>query len=491
MSFKKAMGKSKTKASSAAFAVGDVVWANPHGDEWNEAYKEPGSVIKIGCDYEDDNGNDCDDGILVKFQVSNTKVTVPLAAVRPYTQEDNSAGGRSTRASRSRNGDSPNMSVTNGGGGGGVDRSIVTPSPSAGNDALVENDNDQDDDGDKNSSKKRARSPKARAIASTKRAASRQTKRPKRKSDSEENEFQDEQNQDEDEEEGEDESNKESNEDDTNVKSSFFDKYQDSTKATSDSEDEPPKKEAAVTKKPATVHKPRKQDGDKQVAKKNAVKAKATKKKPATKKPAKKPNVKAKADAEIVVLMSDASDEDDPLSVGGDDPNDDEDDPPYVAEYAPTGRSTCRRCDEVIAKGTLRISHIPLFRGKPGFRVYRHLECMVLSEDIVRVEQIGGWRSIKKQSKEDFERLVMRIEESKIELEEEEAALQPDELVQVAFQGETRQPPQGLVANLLPFQVEGVSWMYCQEVKSDLHGGILADGTFWCVRACLPCACRV
>lgn len=101
----------------------------------------------------------------------------------------------------------------------------------------------------------------------------------------------------------------------------------------------------------------------------------------------------------------------------------------------------------------------------------------MFSEDIERVEQIGGWRNIKRQSQEDFERLVLRVEESKIEVEQEQEELQPDELVQVNFEGEMRGPPKGLTANLLPFQVEGVSWMYHQEVKvPELHGGILADG---------------
>ena len=39
------------------------------------------------------------------------------------------------------------------------------------------------------------------------------------------------------------------------------------------------------------------------------------------------------------------------------------------------------------------------------------------------------------------------------------------ELVQKAFDGEMRDKPKGLTADLLPFQKEGVSWMYCQEVN--------------------------
>ncbi len=50
------------------------------------------------------------------------------------------------------------------------------------------------------------------------------------------------------------------------------------------------------------------------------------------------------------------------------------------------------------------------------------------------------------------------------------------ELVQKAFDGEMRDRPKGLTADLLPFQKEGVSWMYCQEVNvKEIRGGILAD----------------
>ena len=39
-------------------------------------------------------------------------------------------------------------------------------------------------------------------------------------------------------------------------------------------------------------------------------------------------------------------------------------DHPFTIEYSPTGRATCKRCDELIAKGVVRVSHVPLFRGK-------------------------------------------------------------------------------------------------------------------------------
>jgi SNF2 family DNA or RNA helicase len=97
----------------------------------------------------------------------------------------------------------------------------------------------------------------------------------------------------------------------------------------------------------------------------------------------------------------------------------------------------------------------------------------LFSDDIETAQDVGGWRKL---SKEDFMALALRVEESKLEIEKENEELQPDELVQTAFQGETRLPPPGLTANMLPFQQEGLSWMYHQEVKvHDIRGGILAD----------------
>jgi SNF2 family DNA or RNA helicase len=153
--------------------------------------------------------------------------------------------------------------------------------------------------------------------------------------------------------------------------------------------------------------------------------------------------------------------------------DDDNDDRPFTVEYATSSRSTCRRCDAVIAKDTLRISHVPLFRGKPGYRVYRHLPCAVFSEDIAQVQDVGGWKKLRP---DDLEQLRQRILDSQLEVERENEDLDPDELVQKGFQGETRTTPFGFVGTQLPFQIEGQSWMYHQEVHvPEIRGGILAD----------------
>jgi DNA repair protein RAD16 len=105
--------------------------------------------------------------------------------------------------------------------------------------------------------------------------------------------------------------------------------------------------------------------------------------------------------------------------------------------------------------------------------VYRHLKCAVFSEEIITAKDVGGYKQLKK---EDYKELLKRVEASKVEIQAEKEELDPDELVPVSFQGEIRSPPEGLVANLLPFQVEGTSWMYHQEVhEPTIRGGILAD----------------
>jgi hypothetical protein len=44
-------------------------------------------------------------------------------------------------------------------------------------------------------------------------------------------------------------------------------------------------------------------------------------------------------------------------------------DPPYQVMYSPSNRARCKRCDEVISKGTVRVSHVPLFRGKVRLQI--------------------------------------------------------------------------------------------------------------------------
>ena len=150
---------------------------------------------------------------------------------------------------------------------------------------------------------------------------------------------------------------------------------------------------------------------------------------------------------------------------------------PWIVEYSKTGRATCRSCDAKIVKGDVRIGHTPLFRGKPGYMVYRHLHCAVFSEEIQCAEDVENYHVLEK---EDYAKLVEQVRTSQTRIQEEYEELRPDELVQGCFHGEDdsmrSEQPRGLNATLLPFQVEGYSWMYHQEVKQgDVRGGILAD----------------
>jgi len=145
---------------------------------------------------------------------------------------------------------------------------------------------------------------------------------------------------------------------------------------------------------------------------------------------------------------------------------------PYIVEYSKSGRATCKTCDERILKGSLRVGHRPLFRGKPGFMVYRHLHCTTFSAGVRCAEDVGNYDSL---TPEDYVKLAEQVDVSEEKNKEEEEELSPDELVQKNFEGEIRSEPRGLTATLLPFQTEGFSWMRHQEVMTDIHGGVLAD----------------
>jgi hypothetical protein len=145
----------------------------------------------------------------------------------------------------------------------------------------------------------------------------------------------------------------------------------------------------------------------------------------------------------------------------------------YIIEYSKTSRATCKRCDIRINKNELRVGHRPLFRGKPGYQVFKHLHCIVFSEEITCAEDVAGSDGL---TDEDYKALAKRIDESFTLIQKENQELEPDELVQKKFEGEMRAAPKGLAANLLPFQEEGVSWMYHQERNvEDVRGGILGE----------------
>ena len=105
--------------------------------------------------------------------------------------------------------------------------------------------------------------------------------------------------------------------------------------------------------------------------------------------------------------------------------------------------------------------------------VYRHLHCAVFSTDILCAEDVQGYEEL---NQEDYTKLAEQVDVSKEKIKEEQEEIRPDELVQKSFQGEMRSEPLGFAGTLLPFQVEGFSWMRHQEImEKEVRGGILAD----------------
>jgi SNF2 family DNA or RNA helicase len=107
----------------------------------------------------------------------------------------------------------------------------------------------------------------------------------------------------------------------------------------------------------------------------------------------------------------------------------------------------------------------------------------VFGEHIKTAEDVDGCSDLEE---EDYESLKVRVAESVEEIKQEQEALEPDELVPVQFKGEIRSAPTGLTANLLPFQVEGSSWMYHQEVNEpEIRGGVMADESKFACTYCI------
>ena len=72
--------------------------------------------------------------------------------------------------------------------------------------------------------------------------------------------------------------------------------------------------------------------------------------------------------------------------------------------------------------------------------VFRHLQCVVFSENTTCAEDVENYDSLKD---EDYERLAEQVEVSKAKIKEEMEELEPDELVQKSFEGEIRTEPPG------------------------------------------------
>jgi hypothetical protein len=408
------------------WCVGDLVWVRRQSAtdtlRFQQVHEEAGVVIQMGCEYhpERENGNEYttkSDGVMVKLQVSNTRGIYPPLWLRPL--EEKNTRQQKQRPKSSVTAMTPAVATSR-------RRTAVTPSPTPTNVTTTKSSETSQEDEKKKTTKPPKQNNKGTAKNPTRLKRTRAN---------------------------------DSDDDDEEVNS--------------DNEDTKPvpKKSRSSSTKGKVAAKPSKAAKKVVVQDASAVKAKAG---PTKKTAGAEVKVKAAAPKVQLIVASDTSDaEASSNNNEAEEEDSDNEDRPYRVEYAPSGRATCRSCDERIDKGTLRTCHTPLFRGKPGYVNYRHLYCATFDDSIEQMSDIGGWRKLKKM---DQKALADRLIEAKIVTEKENQELQPDELVQVAFQGETRKAPEGLVAGLLPFQVEGASWMYHQEVNiPELRGGILAD----------------
>ena len=131
--------------------------------------------------------------------------------------------------------------------------------------------------------------------------------------------------------------------------------------------------------------------------------------------------------------------------------------PSHFVEKAKTGRSTCKKCDKKIDKSVLRVGTQPLFRGKPGYVVWYHLDCATFNPaEFPRGEEVGGYHTLTPEEKEKVDKRVASSAAEYVD-DSQEASLAPLE-----FSGPLRLKPGCLTATLLPYQKDGHSWMVQQ-----------------------------
>jgi hypothetical protein len=293
----------KAKKDDPQIAIGDPVWV------WTGIHEDLGTVVEMGCEL--DRGKD---GIRVKFNVSASGGIFPPTHVRPQID----TGKRASRSTTT-------VATTA--------RQMVSPSAKV----------DQPDV----SGKRTGAAPKP---ATTKRLRTAYKEKPSMLEDTNEA---------------------------PKTSSPHFKRK--SSELDDDDDDDEAKLDAKMVKKGVlkvepkiharrNITVPKEDDNEKkskpQKTKQVKIKSSARKESSNETKP-KKSQVKAtKVSKMIIAVNSDGSENDaanddvEPVAI------DDAEDMPFMVEYSATGRATCRRCDTVVQKGAIRVSHVPLFRGK-------------------------------------------------------------------------------------------------------------------------------
>lgn len=140
----------------------------------------------------------------------------------------------------------------------------------------------------------------------------------------------------------------------------------------------------------------------------------------------------------------------------------------FLAELAKNGATKCRRCEEKVARGEVKVGKV--ISGDWGLQTrWHHIGCAPLA-GLVDVQAVVGVGAL---SEEQLALLSERRERCMAE-GDEDAPLDPDSVVRQSWT-QPREPPKELLMPLLPYQKEGLGWLLHQERDSGVCGGILAD----------------
>ncbi len=135
------------------------------------------------------------------------------------------------------------------------------------------------------------------------------------------------------------------------------------------------------------------------------------------------------------------------------------------AEYGKSGRAKCRRCGEMIAKGAVRLGVPIKWRGGEHNIIssWQHMECTRVDDPVKfsAAKLVFGLGSLK-----PADRKAVEAELKKAGAPPHLKAIDPDDPNFIRDKALPEVPsPRLLIANLLPYQKEGVGWLLNQELS--------------------------